>query len=443
MARLLPKRVTKVPVFGSLLAVAALLVAACGGGQSQASPAAQSLAGQSLEVAAVWSATEQADFKQVLDAFKAKTGASYTYTSTGDNIGTVLGSRLAQKNPPDVAILPQPGLLNDLAKQGALFELDSATKSAVQSNYASFWADLGSASGKQYGVFWKAANKSTFWYNTKAVQSAGVTGAPATWADLVKDAKTVAAAGTPALAMTGGDGWSLTDWFENVYLSQAGPDKYDQLTKHTIKWTDDSVRQALTTLAQIWGDNTLLAGGRQAATSTAFMDAAPWIIGNPPKAAMTYEGDFVEGVLVSTAKATPKTDFDYWPFPAAGSTKGYVMGGGDVAVMMKNTPAAKALVQYLATPEAPTPWIKAGGFTSPNKKVDTSLYPDPIASAVAKQLVNASVFRFDMSDQAPAAFGGTKGKGEWADLQAFLANPTSIDATMQQLEKDAAAAYGG
>jgi alpha-glucoside transport system substrate-binding protein len=172
MARLLPKRVTKVPVFGSLLAVAALLVAACGGGQSQASPAAQSLAGQSLEVAAVWSATEQADFKQVLDAFKAKTGASYTYTSTGDNIGTVLGSRLAQKNPPDVAILPQPGLLNDLAKQGALFELDSATKSTVQSNYASFWADLGSASGKQYGVFWKAANKSTFWYNTKAVQSA-------------------------------------------------------------------------------------------------------------------------------------------------------------------------------------------------------------------------------------------------------------------------------
>jgi len=442
MARLLPKRVTKVPVFGSLLAVAALLVAACGGGQSQASPSAQSLAGQSMEVAAVWSATEQANFKQVLDAFKAKTGVTYTYTSTGDNIGTVLGSRLAQKNPPDVAILPQPGLLQDLAKQNALFELDSATKSTVQANYASFWSDLASANGKQYGVYWKAANKSTLWYNPKAVQAAGVTTAPATWSDLVKDAKTVAAAGTPAFALTGGDGWSLTDWFENVYLSQAGPDKYDQLTKHTIKWTDDSVRQALTTLAQIWGDNTLLAGGRQAATSTAFMDAAAWIIGNPPKAAMMYEGDFVEGVLTGTAKATPKTDFDYWPFPSAGSTKSYVMGGGDVAVMMKNTPAAKALAQYLATPEAATPWIKAGGFTSPNKKIDTSQYPDPIAAASAKQLVSAGVFRFDMSDQAPPAFGGTKGKGEWADLQAFLANPTSIDATMQQLQKDAAAAYG-
>lgn len=444
MARLLPRRLTKASTFGSLLAGAALLVAACGGGggQSQASPSAQSLAGQSFEVAAVWTGAEQAAFKQVLDAFKAKTGANYTYTSTGDNIGTVIGSRVAQKNPPDVAFLPQPGLLDDLAKQGALIPADSATQSAIKSNYSSDWAKLGSYNDKLYGVFFKGANKSTFWYNTKAVKSAGVTSAPATWSDLVKDAKTVAASGTPALAMTGGDGWTLTDWFENVYLSQAGPDKYDQLSKHQIKWTDDSVRQALTTLAQVWGDNTLLAGGRQAATSTAFQDAAPWIVGSPPKAAMLYEGDFVQNVLTSTAKATPKTDFDYWPFPAAGSTKGFVVGGGDVAVMMKDTPAARALMQYLATPEAPMPWIKAGGFTSPNKKVDTSQYPDPIATASAKQLTGASVFRFDMSDLAPAAFGGTKGKGEWADLQAFLANPTSIDATMQQLEKDAAAAYG-
>jgi alpha-glucoside transport system substrate-binding protein len=442
MARLLPRWLTKAPLYGSLLACAALVVAACGGGQGESGSPSKSLQGQSIEVAAVWSSAEEANFKQVLEAFKAKTGANYTFTSTGDNIGTVLGSRLAQKNPPDVAILPQPGLLADLAKQGALIELDGTTQSMVSSNYDKNWSDLGNAGGKHYGVPWKAANKSTFWYNTKAVKDAGVTSAPATFSDLVKAAKTLSASGTPALAMTGGDGWTLTDWFENVYLSQAGPDKYNQLAKHEIKWTDDSVRQALTTLAQIWGDNTLLAGGRQAATSTAFMDAAPWIVGSPPKAAMMYEGDFVQGVLTSTAKATPKTDFDFWPFPAAGSTKSYVMGGGDIAVMMKNTPAAKAMVQYLASPEAPTPWIKAGGFTSPNKKVDTGLYPDPIATASAKQLTSASVFRFDMSDQAPAQFGGTKGKGEWADLQAFLANPTSIDATMQQLEKDAAAAYG-
>jgi hypothetical protein len=47
-----------------------------------------------------------------------------------------------------------------------------------------------------------------------------------------------------------------------------------------------------------------------------------------------------------------------------------------------------------------------------------------------------------MSDQAPTAFGGTKGAGEWKDLQDFLGNPSNIDGTQKQLEADAAAAYG-
>ena len=97
-----------------------------------------------------------------------------------------------------------------------------------------------------------------------------MTSAPATFSDLVKDAKTVAASGTPALAMTGGDGWTLTDWFENVYLSQAGPQAYDKLTKHQIKWTDPSVTHALQTMAQVLGDSSSLAGGTQGALTHDF-----------------------------------------------------------------------------------------------------------------------------------------------------------------------------
>ncbi len=37
-----------------------------------------------------------------------------------------------------------------------------------------------------------------------------------------------------------------------------------------------------------------------------------------------------------------------------------------------------------------------------------------------------------MSDQAPAAFGGTKGKGEWKDLQDFLKNPKDVAGTQAQ-----------
>ena len=49
----------------------------------------------------------------------------------------------------------------------------------------------------------------------------------------------------PAYSIGGSDGWTLTDLFENIYLRTFGPAKYDQLTAHTIKWTDPSVITAL------------------------------------------------------------------------------------------------------------------------------------------------------------------------------------------------------
>ena len=43
-------------------------------------------------------------------------------------------------------------------------------------------------------------------------------------------ANTMRASGTPAFSIGGADGWTLTDLFENIYIRQAGPARYDQLT---------------------------------------------------------------------------------------------------------------------------------------------------------------------------------------------------------------------
>src|SRR3954452_3455475 len=131
-------------------------VAACGGSSSSgnaggASPSASAglpqLTGTKINVIGKWSGVEQKSFLKVLDDFEAKTGATVNFTSSGDNTPTVLGTRIAAGNPPDVAILPQPGLLKQFAKSGDLIKLPDNIAQTVKGSYSQSWQDLGSYNG--------------------------------------------------------------------------------------------------------------------------------------------------------------------------------------------------------------------------------------------------------------------------------------------------------
>jgi ABC-type glycerol-3-phosphate transport system substrate-binding protein len=106
--------------------------------------------------------------------------------------------------------------------------------------------------------------------------------------------------------------------------------------------------------------------------------------------------------------------------------------------MFKDNPAARALIEYLATPEAAEIWAAKGGFASPNKNVDAEVYPDELLKKTATDLANAEVFRFDMSDLMPGAFGSD---ALFTLLQDFLKNPDDIDGITQKLEAEAKKAY--
>ena len=418
----------------------ALLIAACGNSKNESGKSSTSstapkvnLAGTTIAVDAVWSGDEQANFQKVLAKFEQNTGAKIQFTSTGDDIAAVLGTAIQGGNPPDVAILPQPGLLKDLATQGKLQPVDDVVGKEVSDNYSSIWKNLATVNGKLYGVWFKAANKSTMWYNANVFQQAGVE-QPKSWDDLKKAASAIADSGVKPISVGGADGWTLTDWFENVYLRTAGPDKYDQLSDHKIPWTDPSVKQALTTLGQILGNDSFLVGGRTTALQTDFPGSVTKVFGQPPQGGIVYEGDFVAENIQKETQAQLGKDANFFPFPSIDGSKQEVMGGGDVAVLLKSSEGGKQLMKFLATPEAAGIWAAAGGFTSPNKNVDPSVYPDDVARRSAKELVDTPVFRFDMSDLQPAAFGGTVGKGEWKILQDWLTNPSAVDQTAQQLE---------
>ncbi len=443
-------------VWAVLFVALSLLAAACAGGGTDTTadasdpaatgsePAAgatgEDLSGQTIEAAAVWTGAEQESFEAVLAQFEEQTGADVTFTSTGDDVAAVLGTRIEGGEPPDVAILPQPGLLADLAEQDALQPIEDVVGSLVDENYAPVWRELGSVDGELYGLWFKAANKSTMWFNTASFTDAGVT-PPATWEELQSNAETLLASGVTPFSVGGADGWTLTDWFENVYLRTAGAEQYDKLIAHEIPWTDDSVKTALERLAEVFGEEDWIAGGASGALQTDFPTSVTQVYGDPNDAAIVYEGDFVAGVISGETEAELGTDADFFEFPAIDGSPSAVVGAGDVAVLLKDSPGGQALLRYLATPEAAAVWAGRGGYTSPNKNVDASAYPDEISARSAEALTTAEIFRFDLSDLQPAAFGGTPGQGLFQLFQDFLRNPDDIDAITEKMEQAASKAF--
>jgi len=430
------------------LAIAgALLLTACGGSSTSASTPH----GGSVTLWAEWTSVEQGDFQAALQPFESQNGITVNYAGKGSNMDTALEAAVQGGAPPDVALVPDPGTLQTLAKGGSIKDLTSIVGSA-SSNYGSAWNQLATYNGKLYGVWFKGANKNMIWYNPAEFAAASISSPPKTWEDLIQDATTLRAAGVTPFSLCTDVGWPVADLWQNVYLKTAGASKYNQLASHSVKWTDSSVTTAFTTMGQLTGTESNLAGGIRGSLSNTYPECVDKVFpkAGQPQAAMVFEGDFVTSEIIGNSKNyTPGTTgsggsactpdpsktpcYNFFPFPAPSANSANnsaVQGAGDVALMLKDTPQAEALMKYMAGPDGAAIWAHLGGFASPNKAVPSSSYPDPVSQADAKALVNASAFVFSLDD-----LQGTWEKNMWQDLLNFVKDPSSsnvasIEATM-------------
>jgi len=429
-------------VVAGVAVAAALVVAGLAGASTKARSHMSAVSG-SVTFAGIWqSSTGQKQFADVIKAFNKKYPKVHIrYLPNGNNNPTILQTAIAGGHPPDMADIAQPGLIKQFADQHHLKPITYAA-SAIGSNFGPAWQHLGTFDGKLYALVFKAANKSLVWYNVPAFKAAGVT-PPKTWAQLLTDAKTLKASGTPAYSIGGAEGWTLTDLFENIYLRTFGAAKYDALTAHKIKWTDKSVITALKTMGQVLGDTSNIAGGTSGALQANFNDSVTNAFSTPPKAAMVFEADFVGGVILTQTKAKAKTGFNTFTFPSItpGANASAVEIAGDLIVTFRDNPAIEAFVKFLTTSQAAAAWAKSGGFGTGNHTMSPSVYPDAITRATEAPLLTAKSVVFDMSDEQPASFGSTAGQGEWGLFQQFLQNPKNVTGIAKKLESAATKAY--
>jgi alpha-glucoside transport system substrate-binding protein len=418
-----------------LVALTALLVAACGGTTGSSG----TKTGGTVKVLATWGGSEQASFLAMVKPFEDSTGIKVQYEGTRD-LNAVLTTRVTAGNPPDLAGLPGPGQMITFAKAGKLIALDNVVdQAAMKDQYGDSWQKLVQVNGKQYGIFIKAALKSLIWYDPK-VFSANHWTVPKTYDELTALAAKIKSSGTAPWCMGvesgAASGWAATDWLEDLLLRQSGPQKYEDWFNGKLKWSSPEVKQAFQSLGAVVKDTY---GGPNTILSTNFGDAGTPMFVTPPKCDMLHQASFITDFFVKANPALkPGEDFNFFAFPTINTQyAGAEEVAGDLFGMFKDTTQARQLMKYLTTPEAQRIWVKRGGSISPNKQVATSDYPDKLSQATAQILTSAKITEFDASDLMPDAMANAEFKG----LLDFIGDQSKLDSVLATLDTAQASAY--
>jgi alpha-glucoside transport system substrate-binding protein len=393
--------------------------------------------GGSITVRSLWGGAEQQAFQEVLDAFQEETGITATYESVRDEYATVLRTDVAGGNPPDVAIIPGIGFLRSFAGDGSIVRIEDLgiDTAGLEGNYPPGLLDVGRVDGDLYALMVKFNTKSSIWYDPSRFEEMGVEPAE-DWDGFMTLLEDIRGQGRAPLALGAGDSWTLTDWFESIYVRQAGPEMYDQLFSGELPWTDESVVQAIETMQSVLNDENV-AGGITASLGRRFVDDIAQVFTPNPDAEMVYEGGFVGAIAIG--QVNPDLEIgetiDWFPFPSIDGGDAVTIGG-DVIAALTDDPGVAEFVEWMTTPAAGEVWASTGAIISPIIGVDTAVYPNELVAKEAEQVANASAVRFDGSDLLPAGMGDALG----AVLQSAIQGQ-DIEPLLEGLEQQVATGW--
>ena len=380
------------------------------------------LKGKTVSVYTTIIAPEDGPHQASYKPFEECTGVTIKYEGSRE-MEAQLPVRVKGGNAPDIAYLPQPGLLKTMVATGAVKPAPPEVEANVDKNMPD-WKTYGTVDGKFYAAPLGANVKSYVWYSPQAFKDGGYE-VPKTWAELLALTEKIAADNPGddvkpwCAGIESGDatGWTATDWVEDVMLRTAGPETYDKWVNHEIPFNDPAVATALAEVGKILKNPKYVNGGFgdvKTIASTSFQDAGLQVVEGTcymHRQASFYAANWPKGTTVGP-------DGDVWAFylPSVDATTHPVLGAGEVTAAFADRPEVKAFQTYLSSTEWANERAKTcgtGGCVTANINADPNLLKSPVDKLSAETLTDkTATFRFDGSDLMPGAVGaGTFWKG--------------------------------
>jgi len=419
--------------FGTLAAALSILVAAlaCSSPQAASGPAGND--GQDVvRILGSWEDAELEHLREVVAPWEERTGDRVEFTTTRD-LGAAIEAAIASGDGPDIAGLPGPGLMAELAREGHLIDLDSVLDiGAYKRQTAPAFVQLGSVDGRVVAVFLKGTVKGLLWYDPDVYRQ----GPYVAWARLQHAALSSDDVRPWCIGLESDEssGWPGTDWIEDFVLRQSGPQVYDDWVAGRLSWTSPEIRWAFQSYGTLVGERDV-AGGVKGALETHFSRAGDGLFTDPPQCLFVHQGTFMSTFLDEAVAGTDK-EYAMMPFPDIDPRfRGALIGAGDLIALLRDTPGSRSLIGYLLSTEAQSILVADGGALSGN--ILTTNYPSELLQRQAKLLTDATIFRFDASDAMPEEMG----RAFWKAVLDFTADQSRLDVILAGLDAVRAEAY--
>lgn len=429
-------------VVGVLALLTGLVAGAAGCSEGSSVETARD--GSTIEVMYAFSGSQATGFQEAVDAWAGRHDVQVSYSGS-DDLTTDLRARIAAGNPPDLAVLPQPGLAVELARERVVEPLDDVLPiSRVASGMVPGIVAPLQTGGRTYGIPVAMNVKSLLWYDRHALHDVDID-PPQSMDDLAVAGDRLRDHGsTPwCLGIEDGanSGWAGTDWIEELVLKGAGPEVYDGWVAGRVPFSDERIKQAFTTYAEVVQHDGVEGGGPAAARRDV-RHAADGLFAEPQRCALLKQGSYVtqQGFLPERVRTAIDQTTSVVAFPAGDNDA--IEVGGDSAVLLRgHDPAARDLVRYMGSdPRFGADWAGSEdrGFISPREDFDLERYASTTTRKIASAAYQAQTVRFDASDQmAPALGSGAFARG----MVGLTAGTVTVDQLVAQL--DAARAKKG
>jgi alpha-glucoside transport system substrate-binding protein len=369
------------------------------------------------------------EYDAAMLAFEQQSGIQVVFEGSDDFENDIV-QRAISGTLPDVAFIPQPGLLYKLMTDTIdLNEWFSSTY--LQQQYAPDWLSMVTKGGELLGVWHRATIKSLVWYAKDDFDAAGYE-VPTDWDEMVAlSDQIVADGGTPwcvGIASGVASGWVGTDWVEDIMLRTNTPEDFDRWVAGDLKFSSPQVKNAWETMGEIWFTEDYVLGGRSEIPDIFFYEAFQPLFDDPAGCYMHRQAMFIRGFIPESAQIG--VEVDYFLLPPIDPQYGEaVLTAGDLLSAFEDRDEVREFVEYITTKESTEYYMEQGTYLSPHKDATVEWYPDEL-EGFARILINADTVRFDASDQMPEEVGTTS---FWQGIVDYV-NGTDLDTILADID---------